>query len=149
MNELSVLIDFIIARFNQQKLVNTITIIPTINLDANKENIYPLVNIDLTDTDIQNDAIIGTYRVTVVNQREILPKVTNSKLVNDTNYLDNLNETHSIAARFINKITRLHNDENVMIGDISKLTPLKNWHGGLDGFQFDVDLSIFNKDIAE
>ena len=47
MNELQLLNDYIINHFENENLVSTISIVPTINIDANKENIYPLVNIDL------------------------------------------------------------------------------------------------------
>lgn len=148
MNELSILNDYIISVFNAMPLVNTISIVTTLEMDSNKENIYPLVNVDLTDSEIQDDAIIATYRCSIVQLRDVKPRVTDSKLMNDTNLLDNQNETHSIAAKFINTITRLHNDNNIMVEEVSTLTPLKNYMGGLDGFQFDIDLSIHNKGLA-
>lgn len=149
MNELSILNDYTIGLFQDNVLVNTISIVPSINIDANKENVYPLVNVDLTDSDIKDDAIIASYTITVINQREVKPIKTDSKLLNNTNYLDNVNETHSICAKFINHIRRLHNDNNIMVETLSTLRPLKNWGaGGMDGFQFDVDLSINNKGLA-
>jgi len=149
MNELQLLNDFIINHFESENLVNTISIVPTINIDANKENIYPLVNIDLTESDILPDAIFGSYKITVITQRDIQPKKTNNKLLTDTNYLDNINETHAICVKFVNNIVRLHNDENIMIENLTTLKPLKNWGAsGCDGFQFEFDLSIHNKQKA-
>ena len=146
MNELQLLNDFIIDRFDENDLVNTISIVPTMNIDANKENIYPLVNIDLTATDIQFDAIVASYKITVVQQREIASRKIDSKLLTDSNYLDNVNETHAICAKFINYVRWLHNTENIALETITELKPLKNWGaGGLDGFQFELDLSIHNK----
>jgi len=150
MNELQILNDFLITQFQSQELVNTISIVPTINIDANKENIYPLVNIDLLTSEVLEDAIIASYKVTVISQRDIQPKKTNNKLLTDTNYLDNINETHAICVKFINYVVRLHNDENIMIENLTNtLRPLKNWGAsGCDGFQFEFDLSIHNKDKA-
>jgi len=150
MNELQILNDFLITQFQSQELVNTISIVPTINIDANKENIYPLVNIDLLTSEVLDDAIIASYKVTVLSQRDIQPKKTNNKLLTDTNYLDNINETHAICVKFINYVVRLHNDENIMIENLTNtLRPLKNWGAsGCDGFQFEFDLSIHNKDKA-
>lgn len=149
MNELQLLNDYIINHFEKENLVNTISIVPTINIDANKENIYPLVNIDLIRKTTLSDAIVGQYRLTVITQRDIQPKKTNSKLLTDTNYLDNINEVSAIITKFINKLVRLNNDENITIDNISDETPLKNWGtSGCDGFQFEFELSIHNKQRA-
>lgn len=146
MNELTLLNDFVIGRFENNPLVNTISIVPTFDLDFNKENIYPLVNIDLTDVDIQTDALIVTYKITILQQRDIKPIKTNSKLLNDSNVLDNMNETNSIALDLINYLRWKNNDLVVEIQNLSTLTPLRNYKGnGLDGFQFDIDLSIYNR----
>ncbi len=146
MNELTLLNDFVIGRFENNPLVNTISIVPTFDLDFNKENIYPLVNVDLTDVDIQTDALIVTYKITILQQRDIKPIKTNSKLLNDSNVLDNMNETNSIALDLINYLRWKNNDLVVEIQNLSTLTPLRNYKGnGLDGFQFDIDLSIYNR----
>ena len=146
MNELTLLNDFVIGRFDLNPLVNTISIVPTFDLDFNKENIYPIVNIDMTDIDIQTDAFVVTYKITILQQRDIKPIKTNSKLLNDSNFLDNMNETNSIAADFINYLRWKNNDLVVEIQNLTTLTPLKNYKGnGLDGVQFDIDLSIYNR----
>jgi hypothetical protein len=46
MNEIQIVYDWLIDHFSTNELVNTVSIVPTIELDQNKENIYPLVNID-------------------------------------------------------------------------------------------------------
>lgn len=136
--------EFVVAEFRSNNLVNTISLVETDAIDMNKENIYPLVNIDLRDTDILNDVIIVSFRITIVQARDIYPRKTDSKMLTDTNYIDNINETHSIAQRFVNYLTRQNNDENVEIDELSTVTILKDWKSGLDGVQFDIDLSIPN-----
>lgn len=146
MNEISKLNDFIIGRFELNPLVNTISIVPTFDMDANKENLYPLVNIDLRETDIQTDVFIVSYKITILQQRDVKPIKTNSKLLNDTNFIDNINETTSIAADFINYLRWKHNELVVEIQNLSTLDILKKFgQNGLDGVQFDIDLSIYNK----
>jgi hypothetical protein len=42
----------------------------TIELDQNKENIYPLVNIDFINKETEEQAIITTFKITVIQQRD-------------------------------------------------------------------------------
>jgi len=145
MNEITKVYDYVINLFNSNELVNTISIVPTIEMDNNKENIYPLVNADLTATAIEDNIIICDFEITIVQQRNTTTIKTDSKLLNDTNYLDNMNETHSITTRFVNVVSEQNNDDNIELDSITKLRPLKNWgRNSLDGFQFNVSLSIPN-----
>jgi hypothetical protein len=149
-NEITLINDFVIGLFESDPLVNTISIVPTLDVDSNKENVYPLVNADMTETDIQTDAIIVSYTITVLQQRDVKPVKTNSKLLTDSNYLDNLNETHSIASRFINYLRWKNNNLVVEVQTIGLVRFLKNWgRNGCDGVQFDIDLSIHNKGLIE
>lgn len=144
MNELSLLNAFIIAEFAANNLVNTITVVGTGEIDLNKENIYPLVNIDVLNSEPLDDAIVVSYKMTIVLGRDIEPRKTDSKLLTDINYIDNLNEAHSIGVRFVNVLRRQNNDSNIELDDLGEFLMLKNWRSGLDGVQFDIDLSIPN-----
>ena len=144
MNELSLINSFILSLFQANDLVNTISTVDTEAMDGSKENIYPLVNMDLLRTEILDDAIVAFYKITIVQARDIYPRKTDSKLLSDTNYQDNINETHSIAQRFVNVLNRTHNDYNIEIDDLSTVDILKDWRTGLDGVQFDIDLSTPN-----
>lgn len=145
MNEISKIYDYVINLFDANEMVNTISIVPTIEIDNNKENIYPLVNADLTNTTIDESIIVVDFEITIAQQRNTSNLKTDSKLLNDTNYIDNMNETHSIATRFINVIEDRDNTDNIELVSLTKLKPLKNWsRNNLDGFQFNVSLSIPN-----
>jgi hypothetical protein len=149
MNETSKINNFTIALFNANELVNTISIIPTNLIDLNKENIYPLVNLEMLTADVQPDVIVFDFRITVVQQRDVRPIKTDSKLLSDSNYLDNINETLSIAQRFINVLTRQNNDYEIEIVNQSNVDFLKEWRGSmLDGVQFTIELSIPNEDTS-
>lgn len=145
MNEISLLYNFLINHFNSNDLVNTISIVPTLEIDYNKENIYPLVNIDIQDSEVQTDIVVVSFQITIVQQRDVRPVVTNSKLMDDTNFIDNINETHAIAERLINVLEKQNNPENVELVNVSNFKVLKNWSRNLlDGMQFSIDLSIPN-----
>lgn len=144
MNELSLMDDFVVALFNADNLVHTITEVKTDEIDLNKENIYALVNLDMIESEVLEDAVVVSYTITIVQQRLVIPRKTDSKLMRDTNYRHNINETHSIAQRFINVLLKQNNDENVEIETLSKIEILKDWRSGLDGVQFEADLTIPN-----
>lgn len=146
MNELTIINNFIIDSFDANNLVNTISIVPTIAMDINQENIYPLVNIDLKNSDVNEQEVIGEFEITVVQQRDTRPIKLDNKLLSNTNYLDNVNETHSILQKFINKLLLQNNDENIEIVGQSTIRILKEWsRNNLDGVQVTMNLSIPNK----
>lgn len=145
MNELYLLTDFLIKLFQSIELVNTITMVETKFIDNNKNNIYQLVNIDYLQSDIQDDAIVARYLITVVQQRDIRPQATDSKLQLDTNLIDNLSETHFTIQRALNVMERNHHENNIDLFSNTVATKLQDWNkNGLDGHQVTIELSIPN-----
>lgn len=145
MNELSLLFDFVFDHFKNSTLVHTVTFVDTRFIDNNKNNIYQLVNVDYNQSRVEDDAIIARFVITCVQQRNISPKVTDSKLRLNTNLIDNLNETHATLQRFINVLTRQHQPNNIELYSQTALTKLEDWNkNGLDGHQLTVELSIPN-----
>ena len=145
MNESSLIYNWIVEQFQSNELVNTISIVPTAVIDTNKENIYPLVNIDLIDIETESDYLTYNFNITVIQQRDIKPIKIDSKLMTNTNYIDNINETVSIANRFINVVEKQNNDSNIELQSLSRLKVLKEWGTGVcDGVRFDISLSIPN-----
>jgi len=144
MNELYTVTDFIIKRFQLNPLVNTISFEKTADMDLNKENIYPLVNIDYTLSTPTEEVIYFVYQISIVQQRDIDNELNNDKLFG-SNMIDNLNETMSIAVKFINNIRNNHNDDDIFIENITDVTPLKLQRGNMvDGQQFTITLGIAN-----
>lgn len=145
MNESSLIYDFIISEFQDNDLVNTISIVPFAEIDINKENIYPLVNIDLIDIETETDYLTYNFNITVIQQRDLKPLKIDSKLLNNTNYIDNINETVSISNRMINVIEKQNNNSSIELQNLSRLRVLKEWGRGIcDGVRFDISLSIPN-----
>lgn len=145
MNELTLLMNFIISQFQDNDLVNTITMVQTKNIDNNKENIYQLVNIDYLQSEILEDAIIARYLITAVQQRDIQPKKLDSKLRLDSNLVDNWNETHAVLQRFINQFKSNNFPNNIELQSLITTTVLQDFNkNGLDGHQITIDLSIPN-----
>lgn len=141
--EVSIVTNFIIDRFRANTLVNTISVKPQSEIDFEKSNIYPLVNIDLTALQPLESVHQMTFNITVFQQRDTKPTINlDNKLLN-TNLIDNLNETYSIASKFINYIRSFNNDEGIEVINITEVIPLKNaLTNGLDGVTFNIVLEI-------
>lgn len=146
MNEIQIVYDWLINHFSTNILVNTVSILPTVELDQNKENIYPLVNIDFINKETTPQAIFATFKIIVIQQRDTRPVSTNNKLLTDTNYLDNVNETANICTRFFNVLTGQNNAFNIELESNPNEKHLRNWGiNRCDGFQFEITLSIPNQ----
>lgn len=149
MNEISELINFIIAKFKADTLVNTITMLSDYDLDSQKENIYPLVNINFKETDPSADSIVGYFDITIVQQREAQPIATDSKLMFDTNLIDNLNETHAIGNKFLKSLEMKNNPLNIELDSRTRFVTIKDKApNSLDGYKFSCGISIPNKTSA-
>ena len=144
MNEVYIMLDWLINEFKSNELVNTITFVPTVEIDSQKGNIYPLVNIDFLEKETNGDVIECNFKITAVTERLIRPIKTDSKLRMETNLIDNLNEMGNITTKFINNCLNSNNDLNIELVSKTNEKPFKY---GLDGFQFEVVLSIPNKTL--
>ena len=148
MNHLSQIVDFLISQFQENNLVNTISFVPTRTMDNDKQNIYPLVNIDYLQSDEIGDEtsyIIARFQISCVMQRDIRAVKLDSKLRMDTNYIDNLNETHAILLRFLNVFRSQNLKNNIDLYSQTSLTKLEDFNkNGLDGHQITVEISIPN-----
>jgi len=148
MNELSLIFKFIIEKFQENNLVNTITFVPTKVMDNDKENIYPLVNVDyLQSEEVGEDSsyIAARFLITAVNQRDTRPIKTDTKLRQDINLIDNWNETHAILLKFLNVFKANNFEKDIDLYSQTALTKLEDFNrNGLDGHQMTIELSIPN-----
>lgn len=145
MNHISRISQYIVDQFSGNPLTNTITFEKTQEMDYNKSNIYPLVNIDIINSTIIDNLINVNYTFTIVSGRDFDNKLNNDKLFG-TNLIDNLNECHTIGVKFINYFTRLNNLEDIDV-DIStnpELRFIKLKDGALDGVQFNMTFTVEN-----
>jgi hypothetical protein len=145
MNELFLLTQFLVNIFGDNDLVNTITLVESKHIDNNKENIYCLVNIDYLESETLPDAIIASYLITVLQQRDIRPKKTDSKLRLDTNLVDNWAETLAVISKFLNQMRSNNFENHIELFSNTQSRKLENFNkNGLDGHQITIDLAMAN-----
>ena len=136
--------DFLIDYFLNDNLVHTVTLAKTSEIDHNQNNIYQLVNLDLTSSVVNEQTVDFTFQITALQQRDKPNTNYDSKLLSDTNYLSNMNETHVVLNRFLNVLRKQDND-NIELLSVSQLTPLRNFNRqDLDGWQTTVSFQLIN-----
>lgn len=148
MNEYQKAKDYVLGKFSNDPLVNTITTLTNDLVDTNKETIYPVVNIEYTENDIQTDVILFSFHIKALDQNDVYTRNTDSKLQIDTNKDDIFNETFNICQSFINSF-RQYNALNIELSTRSKVTKIERENlNGLSGHEFDITLSIPNEGSA-
>lgn len=145
--EISRTTEYLINKFKENPLTNTIVIGKESEIDHNKSNIYPLVNIDIVQSEIID--LTGSithrinYNINILQQRDLPSKLNlDNKLLN-TNMVDNLNETYVIATKAINNIRSYHNDLDIEVYSVTPIQMVK--YSGtnlLDGVYFNIVLEI-------
>lgn len=150
-NQYSRLLTHIVSVFEAMPLVKTIVFKDDDVLDVEKENIYPLVSIVLLPSPApQTNA--REYRIgfTILNQRDDLKIATPSKLMLDTNYIDNIGICDSIANDFILDVLKSHKSFTVFIVDdsVSEFEQVrKDERNNLDGVKFEVTFLVHQNAI--
>jgi len=150
-NQLSNILNYTVSVFNSMPLVNTIVIKDDDVVDVEKENVYPLVSINLVPSPAPvSDLREYKLQIEVLNQRDDRKIATPSKLMSDTNYIDNVTICDTIANNFILEIMKLHNEFDIMLDqeDISDFTfKRKDERNALDGVMFEVILYTHQNNI--
>ena len=150
-NKQSILLNFIVETFNQNPLVNTIVFKDDDVLDMEKENVYPLVSIQLLTSPAPfEDRREFRLGFEILNQRDDRKVATPSKLMSDTNYIDNVGICDSIANNFVMEVLKTHNDFDINIIDdgVSEFEPIrKDERNMLDGVRFEATFSMHQNGI--
>ena len=150
-NKISQLLTHIVSIYDDMPLVNTIVFKDDDVLDVEKENVYPLVSIQLLPSPAPfDDRREYSLRFEILNQRDERKIATPSKLMSDTNYIDNVGICDSIANNFVMEILKTHNDFDINIIDdgVTEFEPIRKYERNcLDGVRFEVTFSIHQNAI--
>lgn len=150
-NQLSSLLILVVDTFEAMPLVNTVVFKDDNVVDVEKENVYPLVSISLLSSPAP-ETNQRQYRLAfeVFNQRDDRKIPTPSKLMSDTNYIDNIGICDSIANNFILDFLKTHNDidAGIVDGSISDFeTVRKDERNCLDGIKFEATFYTHQNNI--
>jgi hypothetical protein len=145
MNEIFTVTKWLQQKFQDNPIVNTVTFDKTTEMDMEKTQIYPIVNIDIIDTDPIDEIITINYIITVLQERDIDDEMNNDKQLWEDNVIDNLSECHKIISGAINNLKYQENDLGINIERQSNIEFLrKEVRNTLDGVRLSLSLSIEN-----
>lgn len=150
-NQLSSLLNLVVDTFESMPLVHTRVLKDDDVVDVEKENVYPLAVIRLMKSPAPT-VDLREYRLAfeIFNQRDDRKIPTPSKLMLDTNYIDNIGICDSIANNFILDFLKTHNDidAGIVDGSISDFeTVRKDERNCLDGIKFEATFYTHQNNI--
>lgn len=140
--KISELTQYLIEDLETNQLINTLTFDRTTEIDYNRSNIYPLVNIDPQYLEIENGGLRVNFVINVLMQRNDNNHANKSKLFKD-NLIDNISESTVIANKIIQKI---HMHPEITLNNTPFLNIVKHSRGNiLDGVEFNLNLLVANE----
>ena len=117
-------------------------------MDINKKNIFPLVHLQVTNSQADNQYISFTFEVAVLDLRNISKEIVTDKFLKNDNELDNLNTTHAVLNRLITKLRLRNNESKIQLNNAPTLTPIIFEEMNLlDGWRTELELIIPNTEI--
>lgn len=117
-------------------------------MDINKKNIFPLVHLQVTNSQADNQYISFTFEVAVLDLRNISKEIVTDKFLKNDNELDNLNTTHAVLNRLITKLRLRNNESKIQLNNVPTLTPIIFEEMNLlDGWRTELELIIPNTEI--
>lgn len=140
--KISELTQYLVEDIENDDLINTLTFEQTEQIDYNRSNIYPLVNLDPINAEIENGGMIVTFNVLVLMQRNENNHANKSKIFKD-NFIDNISESTLIANKIIQKVHMHYDLELVRVPFLE----IVRQSGGnlLDGVRFELRILVDNE----
>jgi hypothetical protein len=149
MNHYSELLYYIKSLVEQDSYINTITK-GEVNLDVNKENIFPLFNIAILSGSFTNGQTINfNVELTCLDIRDINKEIINDKFWEQDNEVDNHNETLACLNRVWLKMYRDFEQRNITASENPSLE-IGTLEGKnlLDGWVLTFDVEMPNTTIS-
>ena len=102
---------------NEDIDVNTIMSAEEDEIDFNKKDIFPLVNIRLNGTNFDSHQM--TFEVTYLDIRDVVKTTITDKYKGNDNRWDNLNQAHSVLNSLVTKLKLRRNEYDIELVNAS------------------------------
>lgn len=148
MNSFYKVVEFLKSHFKNDAFVHTITHGVIEDIDVDKKNIFPLTHLSVTNAQVLDGIIVYNFRIWVLDIRNVSKKPITDKFLKNDNELDNLNTCFAICNKFLTRVKLQRMPDDIELQAMSTLEPVQyEMSNTLDGWQFDVQLSIPNNNI--
>ena len=150
MNAYSQLLNYVKLLGEADPFVNTITKTGGSDLDTQKANVFPLLDVFVTGGSFPSNAVISyTIELTCVNLRDINKEVINDKFWSQDNEVDNMNETGAVLNRIWLLMERDFASNNITAAEAPTLEPIMFEGTNIyDGWTLTFDVEVPNTDIS-
>lgn len=150
MNQYTQLLTFIKSLGESDPFVNTITRDGNVDLDTNKMNVFPLLDIYIDSGSFSNgQTITFTVELVCVQRRDINKEIVNDKFWKNDNEVDNHNETLASLNRIWTSMYRNFEDNDITASENPSLEKItyadKNL---LDGWRLTFDVELPNTTLS-
>ena len=144
MNIYAKLLDEIRTIAQQDSFVSTVTNKGQVDIDLNKGDLFPIVDIFVTGASFPSASVVRmSVDLVCIDLRDHNNEISTDKFHDQDNEIDNLNETLMVLNRIWQKLYKNWEDNNITASDAPTLEPImgdgKNIYDGWL-MQFDVDL---------
>lgn len=148
-NHYSFLLNYIKSFSDSDVFVNTITQGITEDIDLDKGNILPLLNVEIFDPTFPPNTITFQVEVTVLDIRDINKNEEPlDKFMLTDNKIDNFNETLAVVNRIVGKMRKDFGDTNISINTEPGAGKMEEWGKNLlDGWQLLMTVTMPNTTI--
>lgn len=144
-NPLFTATDLLVKAFQSHVLTNTLIVGETSKIDANKDTVFPVVNIELAKSSNEGEMIFIDYKITILDQLDVNDNSEVDKIYL-SNKMDIFDETFAILQTTINTLIQTQNVNDIDVDRTSDITFINNFGiHSLYGVQTEVQLSLENK----
>jgi len=147
-NHYSELLRFIKSKVDADGYVNTITQGIEADIDLDKGNIMPILNVEIFDAGLPNNGVSFTVELTCLDIRDLNKEINTDKFLLNDNKIDNLTETFAALNRIASKMQKDFDGTDIVMDIPSAIEKLENWGlNDLDGWTLTATITMPNTTI--
>lgn len=146
MNQYTKILEYIKTLGDADSFVNTVTRNGSIDLDINKANVFPILDIYVDSGSFTNgQTILFNIQLVCVSKRNINKKINTDKFWENDNEVDNHNETLATLNRIWTTMYRDFSENNITSSENPTLEKIAYENKNiLDGWRLTFDVEVPN-----
>ena len=150
MNAYSELLSYIKLLAENDPFVNTVTKTGGADLDTQKANVFPILDIFITGDTFPSNAVISfNVALTCINLRDINKEVINDKFFENDNEIDNHNETLAVLNRIFLLMIRDFANNNITASESPGIDKIEFEGTNIyDGWTLNMQVQVPNTTIS-